>query len=90
MEYFLRSIATRSFWKYALFSGAGLGRAFSAIGVTWTFIELLDFLGIYQKAQYGKFAIFPILGVGVIYAVLACGRLRGSSTKSQTVTFVLR
>lgn len=69
MEYFLRSIATRSFWKYALFSGAGLGRAFSAIGVTWTFIELLDFLGIYQKAQYGKFAIFPILGVGVIYAV---------------------
>ena len=70
MSYFFRSLATRSFWKYALFTTAGIGRAFAAIGVVWTFIELLDFFGIYERADYSKFAVFPVLGVGILYAVL--------------------
>lgn len=69
MGYFFRSIATRSFWRYALLSGAGFARVFAAVGVIWTFIELLDFLQIYQKAQYSKFALFPILGAGIVFAV---------------------
>jgi hypothetical protein len=68
MGYFIRSIATRSFWKYALLSGPGFARWFATVGVIWTFMEILDFLGIYERAQYSKFALFPILIAGVIYA----------------------
>jgi hypothetical protein len=47
-----------------------MGRAFAAIGAVWTFIELLDFFGIYERAHYSKFAVFPVLAVGILYAVL--------------------
>ena len=68
MGYFFRSIATRSFWRYALFSGSGFARVFSAVGVIWTFVEILDFLKIYQRDEYSKFAVFPILVAGIIHA----------------------
>ena len=42
---------------------------FAAVGVIWTFIELLDFFGIYQQAQYSKYAIIPVLGAGILFAV---------------------
>lgn len=73
MNYFFRSLITRSFWKYALLTPAGASRVFAAVGVIWTFIELLDFFGIYQQAQYSKFAIIPVLGAGILFAV---GRVR--------------
>lgn len=69
MSYFFRSLSTRSFWKYALLTPAGASRVFAAVGVIWTFIELLDFFGIYQQAQYSKFAIFLVLGAGILFAV---------------------
>lgn len=69
MSYFFRSIATRSFWKYALLTPAGASRVFAAVGVIWTFIELLDFFGIYQRAQYSKYAIIPVLIAGILFAV---------------------
>lgn len=69
MSYFTRSVSTRSFWKYALLTPAGASRVFAAVGVIWTFIELLDFFGIYQQAQYSKFAIVPVLGAGILFAV---------------------
>jgi hypothetical protein len=70
MGYFFRSLGTRAFWRYALLSPAGASRVFAAVGVTWTFIELLDFVGIYERANYGKLALFPILGVGILFAAL--------------------
>ena len=69
MPYFFRSLITQSFWKYALASRAGMGRVFATVGVTWTFIEILDFLSIYKQDQYSKYAVFPILGAGLLYAI---------------------
>lgn len=70
MEYFFRSLATRSFWNYALFSKAAFLRIFSAVGVVWTFMELLDFLGIFERSKYSALALFPILGAGVVYSIV--------------------
>jgi hypothetical protein len=61
VKFFLKSIRTRSFWKYALFSGEALGKFFATIGVLWLFMELMDFLSIYTKDKYSKYAIFPII-----------------------------
>lgn len=61
MKFFLNSITTWSFWRYALFSVEALVKVLAIVGAIWMFMEILDFLSIYQKAQYSKFAIFPIL-----------------------------
>lgn len=69
MAYFFQSIATRSFWKYALATPAALTRIFSTVGVLWTFIELLDFFQIYERSQYSKFAFFFVIGFAVLVGI---------------------
>jgi len=69
MSYFFQSIATRSFWKYALATPAALTRIFSIVGVLWTFIELLDFFQIYERTQYSKFAFFFIIAFAILIGI---------------------
>jgi hypothetical protein len=69
VRYFLKSIATRSFWRYALFSGEALAKLLAAIGALYLFMELMDFLSIYTKDRYSKYAIVPIFVVALLYVI---------------------
>lgn len=70
MRFFLKSIATFSFWRYALFSPAALGKLFATVGVLYLFMELLDFLGIYTHDLYSRYAIVPLLLFSAGYVVV--------------------
>lgn len=70
MNYFVKSISTWSFWRYALFSLEALSKILAIVGAMWMFMEILDFLSIYEKARYSKFAIFPILLAAIVIVVL--------------------
>lgn len=70
MGYFLSSIWTRSFWSYALASKAAFSRVFTAVGVIYAGMEVLDFFGIYERTNYAKWALVPILAIGIVYAIL--------------------
>ncbi len=60
MKYFFKSVATFSFWRYALFSAEALAKLLATIGAVYLFMELMDFLHIYTKDEYSSYAIFPI------------------------------
>ena len=70
MRYFVRSLATASFWRHAVFSTAAAARILAAVGILYLFMEVLDFLGIYKQAQYSRFAIIPLLLFSVVYVVI--------------------
>lgn len=70
MSYFLKSISTFSFWRYALLSGPALAKLLATVGALYLFMEILDFLGIYTKDQYSKFAIFPMIIFAIIFVVI--------------------
>ncbi|TCQ06398.1 macro domain-containing protein [Sphingomonas sp. PP-CC-3A-396] len=70
MKYFFKSIATYSFWRYALFSGEALAKLLATVGALYLFMEILDFLGIYNKNQYSAYAIFPMIAFAIIYVVV--------------------
>lgn len=69
MEYSWRSLATFSFWRYALFSGEALAKLLAVIGALYLFMEIMDFLSIYTKDKYDKLAIFPMLAFAVLFVV---------------------
>jgi hypothetical protein len=69
VRYFFKSIATRSFWLYALFSGEALAKLLAVIGALYLFMELMDFLSIYTKDRYSKYAIVPIFVVALLYVI---------------------
>jgi Domain of unknown function (DUF6430) len=69
MKFLLRSLGTASFWKYALFSRDALIAVFAAVGSLYFLMELMDFLGIYTKDKYSKFAIFPILVASILWVI---------------------
>lgn len=70
MKYFLNSVATWSFWRYALFSPEALGKILAIVGAMWMFMEIMDFLSIYERAEYSKFAIIPIVLVAATIVVV--------------------
>ncbi|WP_026431513.1 macro domain-containing protein [Paracidovorax oryzae] len=69
MKFFIRSLATASFWKYALFSRDALIAIFATVGSLYFLMEFMDFLGIYTKDKYSKFAIFPILAAAILWVI---------------------
>ena len=70
MKYFFKSIATYSFWRYALLSGEALAKLLATVGALYLFMEILDFLGIYTKNRYSGYAIFPMIAFAIIYVVV--------------------
>jgi Domain of unknown function (DUF6430) len=69
VRYFFKSISTWSFWRYALLSGSALAKLLATVGALYLFMEILDFLGIYTKAQYSSYAIIPIFLFAISYVV---------------------
>ncbi len=69
MNYLAKSIATFSFWRYALFSKDAAAKILATTGAIYLFMELMDFLDIYTKARYGKFAIVPIALCAILFVV---------------------
>jgi hypothetical protein len=70
MRYFLKSIATFSFWKYAVFSADAAGKLLAVVGTLYLFMEVMDFLSIYTKDHYSKYAIIPIFLFAFVYVVV--------------------
>ncbi len=70
MRFFFRSLSTASFWRYALFSRNAAIAIFAVVGSLYFLMEFMDFLGIYTKDKYSKFAIFPILLAAIIWVVV--------------------
>ena len=70
MRYFLSSIRTISYWKYALFSKDAVVHFFAAIGALYTVVEILDFFSIYTRNKYGRYAIlvFFVLALAFVLA----------------------
>lgn len=71
MKYFLKSISTYSFWRYALLSGEAFAKLLATVGALYLFMEILDFLGIYTKNRYSAYAIFPMIAFAIIYVVVS-------------------
>lgn len=82
MRYFFKSVATVSFWKYALFSAEALGKLLAVIGALYGFMEFLDFFNIITKDRYSKFAIIPIILFAVAYVVATRRPIRRVTYKS--------
>ncbi len=68
--FFFRSLLTTSFWRYALFSSNAVAAIFTAIGTMYFFMEVMDFLNIYTKDKYSKFAIIPIVILAVCWVIM--------------------
>ncbi len=69
MRYFISSIGTLSFWRYALFSGAGLGRVLTIMGGLYLLLEMLDFFGMYTRDKYSAYSFFVVLAFSAVAAV---------------------
>ena len=74
MTYFFKSVVTFSFWRYAILSAEAVAKLLASIGAIYLFMELMDFLHIYTKAQYNRFAIFPIALIAVGFVVFSLAR----------------
>jgi hypothetical protein len=70
MKYLIDTISSLAYWRYVLFSRAGLQTVLSFFGGLWLFIESLDFFNIYTRDQYGSYAFFWVIGVSAVLAVI--------------------
>lgn len=71
MRYFLSSIRTLSYWRYALFSLGGLTRTLAITGALYMLLEMLDFFGMYTKDKYSAYSFFVVIGFSAIVAVIS-------------------
>lgn len=70
MAYLLKSVATASFWRHAIFSPPAAARILATVGVLYLLMEVLDFLGIYTQDQYSRYAIIPLVLFAIGYVVV--------------------
>ncbi|MCU6178677.1 macro domain-containing protein [Enterobacter roggenkampii] len=71
MKYFINSIRTWSYWKYALFSSAGLARLLAVTGAIYLLLEMLDFFSMYTKNKYSAYSFFVVIIFSTIVTVLS-------------------
>lgn len=71
MPYLLRSMATWSFWRHAIFSLPAAGRILATVGGLYLLMEIFDFFKLYTRDQYSQFAILPLLAVAVGYVIIS-------------------
>lgn len=81
MRYYLRSILTVSYWRYALFSGDAIVRFLAALGTLSFLVDLADDFKIYTKDKYSQYGILILLFVSLLYVLtmLACGKAESSA-----------
>jgi hypothetical protein len=70
MGYFFKSVATWSFWKYALLSSSALAKLLATVGALYLFLEILDFFGAYTKDRYNDYSIIVMLLFALVYVVI--------------------
>lgn len=71
LKYFLSSIRTFSFWRYALFSVTGLSRVLAITGAIYLLLEMLDFFGMYTRDKYSAYSFFVVLGFAVVATIIS-------------------
>lgn len=70
MNYFLSSLGTLSFWKYALFSIESGRRVLAALGTLFLLLEILDFFGIYPREKHTLGTLAALIVLSGIYTVI--------------------
>jgi len=70
VKYFFETINSTAYWRYVLFSRAGLQTVLSIFGGLWLFIESLDFFKIYTRDQYGSYAFFWVIAISALLAII--------------------
>lgn len=80
MRNFFRTIASKAYWQFVLFSRTGAESVFAIFGGVYLVVEVLDFFRIYTRDEYASWAFIPFLVVSVIGSIV----LR-PPTKSVTV-----
>lgn len=70
MRYFIDSITSPAYWRYALLSGTGLKTVLAVFGGVWLFIEMFDFFNIYTRDRYGSYAFLFVTAASVLFALL--------------------
>lgn len=71
MKYFLNSIKTVSYWRYALFSAAGLGRLLAVTGGIYLLLEMLDFFSMYTRDKYSAYSFFVVITFAALVTVIS-------------------
>lgn len=70
MKYFFKSIATFSFWKYAIFSGDAIAKIFAYVGVQYAIMDMADFFSIYTKDKYSRYAVIAMFVIAIIWVAV--------------------
>lgn len=71
MKYFLKSILTFSFWKYALLSGEAIAKIFAIVGVQYALMDMADFFNIYTKDAYSRYAVIAMIVIAVCWVAVS-------------------
>lgn len=66
MSYFLHSIRTVSYWKYALFSINSINLFFAVLGGAWLLLELADYFTIIERGTLGFTPLWIVLVVAFV------------------------
>ena len=69
MKYFFESIATRAYWRYALFSGEAIGKFFAVIGILYLCVDLADAFNIYKKDRHSYYGLIILVLLALAYVV---------------------
>ena len=70
MKYFLKSILTFSFWRYALLSWEALVKLFAIVGVQYALMDMADFFSIYTKDRYSHYAVLAMVAIAVLCVII--------------------
>lgn len=80
MRNFFRTITSKAYWQFVLFSRTGAESVFAIFGGIYIVVEVLDFFRIYTRDEYASWAFIPFLSLSIIGSIV----LR-PPTKSVTV-----
>lgn len=69
MRYWIESVKTLSYWRYALFSGEAVAKFFFAAGVMLTSIDIADAFKIYTKDKYSQYGIIFVIVLALIFVL---------------------
>lgn len=69
MKYFLDSITSLSYWRYALFSGEAIGKFFATLGVLYLCVDIADTFQIYTKDKYSYYGFIFLVGLSIAFVL---------------------
>lgn len=70
VKYFLKSIATFSFWRYALLSLDAIAKVFAIVGVQYAIMDMADFFSLYTKDKYSGYAVIAMIVFAICWVVV--------------------